>query len=118
MTNDEEQMIYDQILSARETVERLKKEAQALQLKRNAAEKYLADVEQAAIDYMTGNGIIESENFRIKKTHVVDIAPNALIPEEFTRKKIEPDKRKILALKPVGNWYVMRENVHIQLRSE
>lgn len=118
MTNDdEEKMIHNQILSARMEVERLRKEAQELQLKRNRADKYLADAEQAAIDYMIGSGIIESDCFFLKKTEVVDIAPNALIPEEFTRSKIEPDKRKIANLRPIGNWYTIKQNVHIQLRS-
>ena len=113
--DDEERFIYEQVISAREQVERLKKEAQELQLKRNRAEKILADAEQAALDYMTGNGIVESENFRIKKTEVIDVLGE--FPDEFARIKREPDKRKIAAVKPQANWYTIKENVHIQLRS-
>lgn len=118
MTNndEEERMIHDQILSARMEVERLKKEAQELQLRRNRADKFLADAEQAALDYMSGNGIIESENFKIKKTQVVDVLGN--YPDEYARIKREPDKRKILANKPDANWYVMKENIHLQLVGE
>ena len=116
MTNDdEEKMIHDQILSAREQVEILRKQAVELQLKRNRAEKILADAEQAALDYMTGNGIVESENFRIKKTEVIDVVGE--FPDEFARIKREPDKRKIAAVKPDANWYTVKENLHIQLRS-
>lgn len=115
MTNDEERMIHDQLVSARAEVERLKKEAQDLQLKRNRAEKFLADVEQAAIDYMTGNGVVESENFCIKKTQVIDVLGD--YPDEYARIKREPDKRKIAADKPQANWYTIKENLHIQLRS-
>jgi len=116
MTNDdEERFIYEQVISAREQVEILRKQAMELQLKRNRAEKILSDAEQAALDYMTGNGIIESENFRIKKTEVIDVAGE--FPDEFARIKREPDKRKIAAVKPEANWYTIKENVHIQLRS-
>lgn len=117
MTNDnEEKFIQDQIISARAEVERLRKEAVELQMKRNRAEKILVDAEQAAIDYMIGNGIIESECFRIKKTQVVDVAGE--YPDEFARIKREPDKRKILAMKPEANWYTMKENIHLQLVGE
>lgn len=117
MTHDnEERMIHDQILGAREAVEILRKEATALQFKRNRADKILADAEQAALDYMMGNGIIESENFRIKKTQVVDVGDD--YPDEYARIKREPDKRKILANKPEANWYTMKENIHLQLVGE
>lgn len=117
MTNDhEERFIHDQIISARMQVEKLRKEAQSLQLKRNRAEKILADAEQAALDYMQGNGIIESECFRIKKTQVVEVMGD--YPDEYARIKREPDKRKILANKPEANWYTMQTNTHIQLVGE
>ena len=117
MTNDqEEKMIHDQILGARAECERLRKEAMQIQLKRNAADKYLANVEQAALDYMTGNGIVESECFRIKKTQVIDVLGE--FPDEYARIKREPDKRKIATNKPEANWYVVKENVHLQLVGE
>lgn len=117
MTNDdEEQFLFQQLIGARERVESVKKKQLALQMERNREEKLLADIEQAAIDYMTGNGIIESENFRIKKTQVVDVLGD--FPDEYARIKREPDKRKILANRPDANWYVMKENTHIQLVGE
>lgn len=116
MTNDEERMIHDQVISARENVERLRKQAMQLQLERNRADKILADCEQAALDYMLGNGIIESENFRIKRTQVVDVLGE--FPDEYARIKREPDKRKILANRPQANWYTMKENIHLQLVGE
>lgn len=111
--DDEERMIHDQVLSAREQVEILRKQAVELQLKRNRAEKILADAEQAALDYMTGNGIVESENFRIKKTEVIDVAGE--FPDEFARIKREPDKRKIAAVRPEANWYTWKTNYHLEL---
>lgn len=114
--NDEEKMIHDQILSARMEAEVLRKESVALQMKRNRADKFLADAEQAALDYMTGNGIVESECFRIKKTQVVDVLGD--YPDEYARIKREPDKRKILANKPEANWYTMKENIHLHLVGE
>lgn len=113
---DEEKMIHDQIISARMEVEKLRKESVELQMKRSRADKFLADAEQAALDYMTGNGIIESENFRIKKTQVVDVLGD--YPDEYARIKREPDKRKILANKPEANWYTMKENIHLHLVGE
>jgi hypothetical protein len=115
MTNehDEEKFLVDKVLSARENVRELKTQMMILQMKMNCAKSYLESCEQAAIDYMIGNGCIETENFRIKKTQVVDVSGE--FPDEYARIKREPDKRKIAIEKPKANWYTMKENVHIQL---
>jgi hypothetical protein len=115
-SDDEERFIYEQVMSAREQAEILRKQAAELQIRRNRADKILADAEQAALDYMTGNGVIESENFRIKKTQVIDVLGD--YPDEYARIKREPDKRKIAAVKPEANWYVVKENIHLQLVGE
>jgi hypothetical protein len=115
-SDNEERFIYEQVISAREQVEILRKQAMELQLRRNRAEKILADCEQAALDFMQGNGIIESENFRIKKTEVIDVLGE--FPDEFARIKREPDKRKIAAVKPEANWYIIKQNTHLQLVGE
>lgn len=117
MTNaDEERFLFEQLTDARQRVEAVKKKQLELQLERNREEKLLDDIEQAVFDYMIGNGIVESENFRIKKTQVVDVLGD--FPDEYARIKREPDKRKILANGPEANWYVMKENTHIQLVGE
>ena len=119
MTNDcdEERIIHDQIIAARETVERLRKQAIQLQLERNRAEKILADIEQALLDYAEGNGILESELFKIKFSTIVEVADIAAVPDDYVRTKKEPDKRKIAAEKPSGNWYVFTEKKHVMLRA-
>jgi len=120
MTNDEEEkFIHDQLITARQRVEELKAVERQAGAKRRGAEHELAKIEQAAIDYMTGNGIVESELFRVRKTEVVDVESVDAVPEEFVRTKItrEPDKRRIADERPTGNWYTMKENTHIMLRS-
>lgn len=119
--DDEEKFLHDKLISARTELAEIKKAVRALEGKRNVAEKYLAEVEGACKDYMEGNGIIESECFRLKTTEVVDAPDVAAIPSEYLRIKVipEPDKRKIALDRPAGaNWYSMVENKHIMLRSE
>lgn len=110
---DEEKFLVDKVLSARENFRDLKTQMMVLQMKLNVAKSYMESCEQAAIDYMIGNGCIETENFRIKKTQVVDVQGE--FPDEYARIKREPDKRKIAIEKPQANWYTMKENTHIQL---
>jgi hypothetical protein len=116
MTNDnddEEKFLVDKVLSARENFRDIKTQMCILQMKYNSAKSYMEACEQAAIDYMIGNGCIETENFRIKKTQVVDVQGE--FPDEYARIKREPDKRKIAIEKPQANWYTMKENTYIQL---
>ena len=114
--DEEEKMIYDKISSAKMRVEEIKKQIGEMTLRKNEAEKFLADCEQAAMDYMSGNGLVETECFKITKTQVVDVPDVEALPEEYVRITKAPDKRKIAAVKPSGNWYAMRENVHILLK--
>ena len=66
MTNDnddEEKFLVDKVLSARENFRDIKTQMCILQMKYNSAKSYMEACEQAAIDYMIGNGCIETENF-------------------------------------------------------
>lgn len=119
-TNDEEKMLSDKLSSAKMNVERIKSEITALTAKRRQAEKCLADIEQACIDYMTGNGLIESELLVLKKSRTVDAPDTNAIPDKYLRFKtvIEPDKRKIAEHLPEGNWYQIKESYYVQLKAD
>lgn len=115
--NEEERMLLDKLLSARAELSKMKQAAIIIQGKKNSAEKYLSDIERACLDYMIGNGCVESEHFRLMKREVVDAPDLGAIPEEYLRVKKEADKRKIFAERPHGaNWYSIKDNYHVQLR--
>lgn len=119
MTNEEEEnYLYTMLIDARKRVEDYASEAHVLQGKRNAAAKSLEEIEQACLDYLTGNGIVESERFKLQTTTIVDVSGE--YPDEYARIKVtrEPDKRKIAAERPQANWYTIQENKHIHIKGE
>lgn len=108
---DEEQFLIDKMSSARMAFEAIASEIRALQLKKNVTEHQFDECRQAIIDYMQGNGLVETERLKLGKSESVDIVDENAVPDEFMRIKKEPNKAAIRAMKPVGNWYTMKENV-------
>lgn len=113
---DEEQFLIDKLSSAKMTVEAIAKDIRALQLKKNAAEKYYDDCKQAVIDYMQSSGLVETERLRLGKSESVDILEEIAIPDEFMRIKKEPNKAAIKAMRPNGNWYIIKETVTLTVK--
>lgn len=111
---NEEALLIDLYVSAREAYERVRKEAIAIGLKKNGAEKYMNDAKQAIIDYANGNGILESENFTISKTTSIDVPDIDAVPEAFVRVKTVREPNKILIR---GNWYQVVESDKLTLKA-
>lgn len=111
--NDEEQMMADQLDGARHAVKLLKEEKAHIQRAINESEIRVAELEQAALDYMQSNGLVSSEHFYLKKTEQVIVDDVDALPDYFVRFKREADKAKIKAERPDANWYSIQENTNI-----
>ena len=118
MTNEEEEnFIIDRLQSARHALELHKQETSVRRFKQNQLEKELAEVEQALIDYMLGNGLLKTERVTLGETESVDAPDVDAIPEEFVRVKTvrEPNKILIKELRPEGNWWVLKKTYKITI---
>lgn len=117
---EEEKFLIDKLLSARHAIELNKKAKRELVAKGSQLEKELADIEQAAIDYMLGNGIKETSGLSISETYSVDVPDVDAMPEEFVRVKTvrEPNKNLIRELKPQGNWYSIKQGYKLTYKGD
>lgn len=111
--NDEERMIADQLASAEAHLKELEKKKRNHQTLIDIQKKEVATLKQAALDYMQGNGLVDSELFRIQKSTSVIVDDVDALPDEYVRIKREPDKLKIKANLPDANWYSIEENINI-----
>jgi hypothetical protein len=112
-------MIAQKVRDARFALEQHKKGISPLRFEQNRLESELEKIEQAAIDYMTGNGLLDCDSFRLGVTHSVDCPDIEAVPEEFVRVKMvrEPNKILIKELKPEGaNWYVLKTNYKLTVK--
>lgn len=116
LPEDEENFLRDQYSDARMRVEEIAKQIRELQGQKNVAEKSEADMKQAILDYLTGNGLIETENFRLGKSVAIEVPDIEAVPEEYLRIKKEINKAAIKAMKPVGNWYNCVESVTLTMK--
>ena len=85
------------------------------------AEKKAEDAKQAVVDYMQGNGLVETDYFKISTTtsKSVDITDIDSVPDEYIRTKKEVNKAAIKALKlPESNWlkYSEKENIRLDVK--
>lgn len=115
---DEEKMIADQIQSARADLEIYEKAARAARFEVDQQRAALQTLTQAALDYMTGNGLTECESFRVKKSYRVDVEDISSVPTEYLRVKTitEINKDKIRAERPDANWYTMAEHLNVEVK--
>lgn len=121
MTNDEEEnLIRDQLSTARMAVEAAERAKRQASDNLAVMKENLAQVQQAALDYMKGNGLVECDAFRLRKSYRVNVENIDAVPDEYKRTKttIEPDKAKIRANKPEGNWYIMEESETVEIKEE
>lgn len=109
---EEEKLLTEKLQSARHALKIHKEETSSRKFEQNKLEKELETIEQACVDYMLGNGLLDTENLLLGKSYSVDVPDVDVVPEEFVRVKItkEPNKILIKELKPQGNWYTIKEN--------
>lgn len=117
---DEEKILIDQLQSKRAKVEKIKAARAALMFDQNEAEHELEQVEQAIIDYMTGNGLLQFANLELGKSYSVDVENIEAVPEKYIRVKTtrEVNKALIRAERPEGvNWYTMKESYKLTVKT-
>lgn len=114
----EEKFIADQIATARHELEIAEKQSRAAKFEVDKRKDALATLTQAALDYMTGNGLLECDSFRLRKSYRVDVESIDAVPAEYIRTKIsqEINKEKIRSQKPAGNWYIFSEHLNIEVK--
>ena len=115
---DEEKLIASQIATARHELEIAEKAARAARFEVDKKKAVLATLTQAALDYMTGNGLTECEAFKVRRSYRVDVENIDSVPNDYIRIKTisEVNKDKIRKDKPIGNWYVMNEHLSIEVK--
>lgn len=117
MTNDdEEMMILDQLLDARFVVAGLEKQARTLKSQLDCARSKAETLEQAAIDYMEGNGLLSTDRMRLGHTTSIDVPDVEAIPEKYQR--IKKEANKLLIKQDMGeldgaNWFTVKESKFI-----
>lgn len=83
------------------------------------ARKKLA--EEALMDYMTGNGLVEDETanqvVRLKRGTTVVVDDIDALPEEYIRVKREADRAKIRKMRPQANWYREEETLTLEVKN-
>lgn len=122
--NDEEQILLDQLLTARHNLELHNREAAIHRAKKSELEHSLEVIEQAFADYLIGNGIKQTTI----NNHTVDLgysestdAPDIdAVPLDYIRIKEvrEINKALIRAAKPTGNWFVIKQSPKLTVRSK
>ena len=116
MTNDnEEKALVDKLTGARIALNAHVAETRKRKMEQNRLEKELETAEQAAVNYMLDNGLLQTERMRLGISRSVDIEDVEAVPDEFIRTKItkEPNKILIKEAKPLGNWYTIKTNYNI-----
>jgi hypothetical protein len=98
---------------AAEIAETIKRGTEAMRNKQTALILQANQLRAQIIKEMQAQGVVKEEltDFVIslkRGSESVDVADEAAVPEEYLRIKKEVDKAKIKAVKPEGNWWVMR----------
>lgn len=123
-TQDEEGLLISELMTARYNVACQKEKITAARFELNALEKRLEEIEQAVIDYCTGNGLKQFKTtmytITLGESEAVDAPDLEAIPEQFIRTKVvkEPNKILIKELRPSGNWYAIKKNYKITIGSK
>ncbi len=120
---EEENMLIDKLQSARHALEMHKKAVSSMRFEQNALEKQLEEIEQSCIDYMTGNGLVETERLRLGTSASVDVPDVDAVPEQFIREKITREPNKILISEAHksgklsgANWYTIKQSYKLTLK--
>lgn len=115
---DEERFLAECISDAKAKVREAEKAKREAGWALDKAKIHLELSLQNAMDYMKGNGLLECDAFKIRKSYRVNVESIGAVPEEYQRVKttIEPDKVKIKANKPSGNWYIIEENESVEIK--
>lgn len=118
--DDEEGFLLDQLRSARMQVKIAERAATEARFKKAEADAYLANVEQAVVDYMTAHGLVKFSNCTLGKSESVDCPDINAVPEEYIRVKEvrEVNKALIRAARPAGNWYTIKETPKLTIKGE
>lgn len=116
--NDEENLIYVLLQIAARKLEEAKKAKRTASWKVEEAQANFDEMHQAALDYMQGNGLLETDFFKITTSYRVDVESIDAVPDDYLRVKTitEIDKAKICTNKPAGNWYVLTPNLTVKAK--
>lgn len=115
---EEERFLLDKLQSTRHMLKLHKEEDNLRELTKNRLEKELTEIEQASIDYMVGNGLLQTENFTLGHSASIEVEDIESVPEQFVRTKITKEANKILIkeLMPKANWYSVKKSNFITIR--
>lgn len=116
--DDEESYIWEQIQAkqiAHKEAKQIADKAKAVESKFKAE---LEELEQAAKDYMLGNGIVDCEHFSLRVSEAIIVPDVEALPDEYIRLKKEPNKVLIKAQKPSANWYSIEQRYNLQTKGE
>lgn len=106
---------------------RIKSLINRLQIKRAECEKQVEHAEQAYIDFMDANGLVESEcgNYRafILHSERVEVVDLEAVPEAYIRTKVVREPDKLLIKKDAGslsgaNWVAINKVRNLQIRAK
>lgn len=122
---EEENMLIDKLMSARQAVMDAKA-AHAITSNQLAHMKSLEEeCEQALIDYMQGNGLTyfedEFSSYSLRKSRSVDIVDEDAVPSKYLRTKTEINKALIRAesLDPKDyNWLQYKDSVNLHIKAK
>jgi hypothetical protein len=119
MTNDkEEQLIWEQLISKQAAYNEAKKIAEKAKSEADKIKFELEELEQAAKDYMLGNGVVDSEHFSLRVSEAVIVPDIDALPDEYIRIKKEANKQLIKAARPQANWYGVEKRYNLQVKGE
>jgi hypothetical protein len=116
--NDEEKFLINQLTSAREQLLELENLESELKHRKAIAKNHIMVVENAIIDYMQGNGLVETTRFRITQHFAVDVEDESAVPDLYIRIKTtrEVNKALIKAEKPSANWYKLKPSITLTFK--
>lgn len=98
-----------------------------LQIKRAECEKQVENAEQAYIDFMDANGLVESECGKYKAfilhSERVEVVDLEAVPEAYIRTKVVREPDKLLIKKDAGNlsganWLTINKVRNLQIRAK
>lgn len=121
MERNEEQLLLEALLSANIEAQEAHNTLVDAKTKDALAKARQADARQAVVGYMMGNGVVETEHFKVTtvKTKSVDVENLDSVPESYIRIKKELNKAKIEADKlPESNWlkYSEKETIRLEVK--
>lgn len=118
-TTEEELFLTQQLLDARRRLDEHKLENSRRKFQQNQLEFELDAIKQAMVDYCTGNGLkqFNTEHYTItlSTSESVDAPDVIAIPNDYLRVRMEPNKEKIRAERPEGNWYTIKETPSVRI---